>query len=649
MISGIRKAFQTPIGKVALGIIFLFLIAAFAVWGINDIFRGRISNAVAVVAGKEMPPQEFRAEMDRELNRLREQTQRTITMQEARDAGVDRAVLERLVGQKAIDAMAADLGIVASPTAVATQIRGIEAFRNPVTGQFDQETYREVLASNGLTITQFEAGLTQEMVRRKLLLAATTGVRAPEAMGAGVIAFVTERRPLRITPIDPDLIKEPGQPTDAQLKTFYDAQKERLTIPESRTATLVIGRTTDFLTRARVDDAKVRELYEFRKPGLGTAATRSFMQLVAPSEAVARQAADRMAKGESPAAVATALKLNAPITYDKAARAAVPDAKIAEAVFAATAPGPARALQGALSWSAVQVTGASAGTTPPFEAAAPALREELRKEQADADLAKAMDAFETAVGDGQTLEEAAKAQGLLVRAAGAIGADGQGRTGPPDEILGANAELRDQLFQLGEGDLTQITALANQEGYVAARLDKINPAAPPPLADIREPLAAQWRRDEAFKALEARAQGVLADARKRGLEAAAKAIDRPVVARPQPLLRNVQGDPLISPQLALEIFKAPAGGLIAGQAANGIWLVIEVGRGERDAPNARPDRLQQARQVMTQELSDDFARTVERVARNRAKAEIFPDRALSALGLSADEQNAGAATPASGS
>lgn len=647
MISGIRKAFQTPVGKVALGIIFLFLIAAFAVWGINDIFRGRISNAVAVVAGKEMGPQEFRAEMDRELNRLREQTQRNVTMQEARDAGVDKAVLERLVGQRAIDALAASLGVVAAPTAVAAQIRGIEAFRNPVTGQFDQETYREVLASNGLTITQFEAGLTQELVRRKLLLAATTGVRAPEAMGAGVIAFVTERRPLRLTPIDPELIKEPGQPTDAELKAFYDSQRERLTIPESRAATLVIGRTADFQTRAQVEDAKVRELYEFRKASLGTPPTRSFVQIVAPSEAVARQAAERLAKGESPAAVASALKLNTPITYTDVDRARVPDAKIAEAVFAAAAPGPARALQGALSWSAVQITKATAGSTPPFESAAPALREELRKEQADADLAKAMDAFETAVGDGQTLEEAAKAQGLEIRKAGAIGADGSPRTGPADEILARDAELRAQLFQAGEGDLTQIVPLPEQAGYVVARLDTIVAAAPPALADIRAPLIGEWRRTEAIKALEARAQEVLADARKRGLDAAAKAIDRPVVARPQPLLRNVQGDPLISPQLAAEIFKAPAGGLIAGQAANGIWLVIEVGRGVRDAPAARPDRLQQARQVMTQELSDDFARTVERVARNRAKAEIFPDRALSALGLAAEEPAGGA--PASGS
>jgi hypothetical protein len=38
---------------------------------------------------------------------------------------------------------------------------------------------------------------------------------------------------------------------------------------------------------------------------------------------------------------------------------------------------------------------------------------------------------------------------------------------------------------------------------------------------------------------------------------------------------------------------------------------------------------------------------VERVARNRAKAEIFPDRALSALGLAAEEPAGGA--PASGS
>ena len=39
-LQGIRNAGRSWLGKIVVGILFAFLILSFAIWGINDIFRG---------------------------------------------------------------------------------------------------------------------------------------------------------------------------------------------------------------------------------------------------------------------------------------------------------------------------------------------------------------------------------------------------------------------------------------------------------------------------------------------------------------------------------------------------------------------------------------------------------------------------------
>jgi peptidyl-prolyl cis-trans isomerase D len=85
-----------------------------------------------------------------------------------------------------------------------------------------------------------------------------------------------------------------------------------------------------------VPEADVVKTYNFRKDTLGTAETRSFVQIVAPDAKAAATIAQRLAKGDQPAIVASAYGKQ-PVMIDSKPKSALPDRKVADAVFALAA------------------------------------------------------------------------------------------------------------------------------------------------------------------------------------------------------------------------------------------------------------------------------------------------------------------------
>jgi peptidyl-prolyl cis-trans isomerase D len=639
MLQTMRKAARSWVAGILIGL----LVISFAVWGINDVFRGRTQTAVAVVDGREIAPAEFQQAFRAAVRQASAQAQRDVTEAEAREAGLGAAVLERMVGEAALDALARRLGLIASDAVAAAEIQNIPAFKNPVTGAFDANTYRQILSENGFTVQGFEDNLRRELARRKLLLAAGTGVLAPPAFASLDLAFRTERRGVTVLPLDPGQVEQPGVPTDAQLKALYDSRREQLMMPERRTLTLALGAPQDFASAVQAPDEKVRELYEFRKGELGVAATRTFVQIVAPDEAKAREAARRLAAGEDAAAIARALGLQAPLSFNAVRADQVPDKAVAEAVFALEAAGATPAVKGALAWAAARVTALTNSETPSFAEAAPALRAEIAAEEAQGALLKATELFEDATADGATLEAAARQAGLRVLTLAPVDAEGRRADGQPESFLATAPDALNVAFDQAQSEIGEMVNLPGG-GYTAVRVDAIQAAAPRPLAEVREPLAAQWRLEELERRLRARAEAIAAEARKTTLDAAARPTGRLPVRRPRPLLRG-ETDNLIGPELGQAIFTARKGDVVIGRASQpGVLVVARIDTIERDADNAVPARVEASRQANTQSLAQDLVLTLERTARNRFKAETFPARATAAIGGAPEGEDGAAPT-----
>src|SRR5580700_10342983 len=106
MLRGIRKASANWLGRVVMGVVMTLLAASFAVWGINDIFRGFGRSTLAKIGKIEIPIETFRRTYNDRLQRLGEQLGRVLTPDQARALGIDRQVLGEMIAQAALDQLA---------------------------------------------------------------------------------------------------------------------------------------------------------------------------------------------------------------------------------------------------------------------------------------------------------------------------------------------------------------------------------------------------------------------------------------------------------------------------------------------------------------------------------------------------------------
>ncbi|MEL6324067.1 MAG: SurA N-terminal domain-containing protein, partial [Pseudomonadota bacterium] len=173
------------VGGFLLGIIILGM----AVWGIEDIFTGGVGSNVIRAGERGLDINDVNRRFEDELNRLRrEQTGNAITRQQAVQAGILDEVFGREAARLTSLGFAREIGADASAKAVTDTVREIEAFQNAVTGEFDLETYRRVLAQNQFAQSQFEDDLADDLT--------ITNVR--EGVEAAIVAPTALARPLAI-------------------------------------------------------------------------------------------------------------------------------------------------------------------------------------------------------------------------------------------------------------------------------------------------------------------------------------------------------------------------------------------------------------------------------------------------------------------
>ena len=107
MLSAIRSFAKSWVAAILIGL----LIVSFAVFGINDVFRGNVGDQVIKAGSRVITSLEFRREYDDYRKRLEQQTGQAITPEMASANGIDRQVLNGLATREAFAEMLSKIGI----------------------------------------------------------------------------------------------------------------------------------------------------------------------------------------------------------------------------------------------------------------------------------------------------------------------------------------------------------------------------------------------------------------------------------------------------------------------------------------------------------------------------------------------------------
>lgn len=505
---------QTIGGKIQgilVGILIALLVLAFAVWGINDVFSPSSRNAVITLGDKEISNYEFEAAFQRQLRTLAQTEGRQMPHQEAYDRGIHNRVLSELLTSKVIEIDADDLGIGVNSKSAIDFVSTVEVFKDELTGKFSSEKLDSVLARQNPRITraEFEKDIVRDMRQQQTIPAISGGVLAPLEFAEQYYSYLTEQRKAEVLTLTDEAVRAPPEPTDENLQTYIDENPLRFTAPEYRRITLIRLEPTDIIPDLEVTPEEIDDHFNYKVSlgELGSAETRSVIQITAGDEETAKKAVERLNNDEEPAAVSALLDLIEPISYENVRPEGILDPETSKAAFEMD-DGAARAILGSLgNWYAIKVTNVTEAEKPNLEDIRPELESELLDSKAKDKIFDIIPDIEDAITEGRTLEEAAEAGNVSYSSIDFVDRTGLTRDGEKmvglDNIPGI-AQDDTILKEIFVNDVGYETDMFETEtgGWVTLRVDDIIEQQLRPFDEIKKQATTLWQRQKTNEALD---------------------------------------------------------------------------------------------------------------------------------------------------
>ena len=277
MLDSIRERSQSFVVKAIL----VFLALTFALFGIGSYVTNQPEPAVALVNGEEVSRVQFDRAVENE--RLRQEQQfgdfyATLAADPSFNQRLRQQVLDSLVNQKLLEQFARDSGIRMSNEQVKQAIRDYPAFQ--VAGQFDNDTYRLVLAQNGLSVDQFAENLRADLARSTAL----EGILESEFVLANEVeqiqALLNQTRSGGYVTFKLDDYKGQVELTEDEINSWYLANQNRFVVPEQVKAEFVEIDAGALAEAVEVDEARIREWYDNNRGNYETASQSRFSHIL---------------------------------------------------------------------------------------------------------------------------------------------------------------------------------------------------------------------------------------------------------------------------------------------------------------------------------------------------------------------------------
>ena len=609
-------------------LLFILLLASFAMWGIEDVVRnfGR-DTAVARVGDERIELPEAQAAARREMARIARQLGNRFEPNDEIRRAVAASALERLIAQYSLRNEAHHLGLAAPAPVVRDAVFAIPGLRGP-DGSFSRLVLDSFLRNNELTEAQFLQVVSDEVLREQLSGAIRAGAAAPEALTAPLLAWAFERRSAELVQIARSAMPEPEAPTEAQLRRFQENNANRFSSPEFREVSVLVLSPDSLVGEVQIDDAALQQAYEARRAQFDTPEKRQILQAVVPQEAQARAIADSWRGGADLAAIEAQARADDGGASDLGMldRATLPHANVAEAAFALPDGGVTDPIQTPFGWHVIKVARIEPAVTRSFADVRDELRRELAHERA-LDLAyERANRVEDALAGGISLAEAAERFGLTL-ASVTLNQLGQNQEGQPATLPVPEAqrpELLRSIFAARQGEAPRMAEMG--DAFVAIELRQVIPPALRPFEGIEGTLRSAWITDARRREAEERAAALMAAVRggKTMEEAAAEA--GLTVQTVGPFSRDPSLPGGLPRELVAPVFELKVGEVTMAETQDGFAVAKLTGITPFDPSSddaARARVRSEVEQRMQDELEDQFARAIRERAAVRINTQLL--------------------------
>lgn len=510
--------------KVTMALLFLLIVPSFILFGLDGYNRSREQGVtVARVDGKDIIQSEWDRAHQREVERLRA-SMPSLDAKLLDSPQARYATLERLVRDRVIAAAADKFKLSISDQRLARELQQspeIASLRRP-DGMLDMERYRQVLGSQGMSPEMFEANVRADLANRQVLVGiGVSGFSSSSAADLALNAYF-EKREIQLARFNAADFATKLSPTDADLDQFYKANEKLFQAPEQATIEYLVLDLDTVKKSISINEADLKTYYEQNLQRLSGAEERRASHILITSPKTAPAADRQKAKAKAEELLAAVKK--SPDTFADLARKNSQDPGSApnggdldffargamvkpfeDAAFSMKKGEISAVVESEFGFHIIRLTDIKTPKQRSFEEMKPELEADLKKQQAQKKFSETAEAFTNGVYEqADSLKPVAERLKLDIKTARNVTRQ------PPAGTTGllANPKFLNALFApdaVEKKRNTEAIEVAPSQ-LVSGRILQYTPARTQPFAEVKDIVRQRWLAQRSAE--EARKEGL---------------------------------------------------------------------------------------------------------------------------------------------
>ena len=506
MIIFFRKLSESWPAKILLGALAISMMSVFglgsmtSMWGKQDVVLKVGSDAVRT--------QDLQNAFNQELTRARAMMPgRYLSPAEAIQMGLLNSTVQKQVSDRLKWVMTEDMETIASNDSVRNYIVNNDAFQTMM-GQFDRALFDAYLRQLNLSEAGFTANLRQELAQKHVFDAIQSIVAVPSLLRDKMYAYENEARDMSVLLIGPESVKINEKPTEEDLRDYYDAMQDDLYAPEYRTVSVVRITPQTVADSITISDEEVQALFDESKDALSTPERRQVAQILVSDEAKAAEWMNGLTAANFDAVATKAGQSPEETDLGWLTKDSVL-AELSIPMFDAQKGAIVGPVESPVGYHILWIKDIEPAKTVQLADVKDELIQKAKAEKTYDLMYQKSKEFDTRIGAGETLETAAAALQLPVETGIVTDASGLDKSG--DSVLNNPAAVQ-SAFMLPQNE---VSALIDEgDGYLAVRVDQIEPRTLKSFETVRDVLTAEWMKDKQEKQVQSYADDLYARAEK---------------------------------------------------------------------------------------------------------------------------------------
>ncbi len=593
------------------------------------------SQVVARMGKEQISAVEFDRVYQNQVQRYRDLYRGSFTPELARALDLPRQVLDGIIDRKLRLEAGRRLHLTVSDEELARAIAALPYFQE--NGQFiGVERYSERLRLAGMLPEAFEEGVREDLLVDKYMALVKASVAIPEADIRKEFSAKNDKATIEYILVPSSRLESAVEPSEADLKAYYEKNRERYRAPEQRRANYLLVDQLKVRGKMPVTDAEIRAEYEAKKSTFTVPEQVTAAHILVSVDPKAAPDADAKAKAK---AESLAARANAGEDFAKLAKENTDDPsgkenggqlppfgrgqmvpEFEQAAFEMK-PGEIRGpVKTSYGYHVIKVTAHNPAGTRSLDEVRPSLSGDLVEKKAFAETERLAEELAGKIRALKTRsdDELRKLQSDVVTY---NATEWFGRTGPIAGI-GPNANFSNEAWSLKIGDISA-KWISTPRGPVFVRPIAERPSAVRPFDEVRAQVTEDWKAERREKdALEKLEPAVSELGSGTTLAALAARYETEVKTTPEFGPQGPVPDLGAAPRLLEAVFQTPAGQVgPAVPVPAGFVLFRVITRTQADPAAFESQKAQLAESLRAQE-AERLIRSVIQQMRSDRKIEV---------------------------